>query len=82
MLRRYIMTGEEACLVGGGRKDTAAECLLVCASARSCEPKAVAHAFPEASQDTATATGKCSIEQIATMAKAGLSAEQIKAACE
>ena len=38
---------------------------------------------PEAStsEEVTSQTGSCTVEQISTMAKAGLSAEQIKAAC-
>ena len=79
MLRRYIMTGEEECLVDGSSRGDAAACLLWCSDGgQSCEPKEPELIFPEVE---ASAFGTCSVEQISAMAKTGLSDEQIKAAC-
>jgi hypothetical protein len=79
MLVGYVMTGDTACLNDGFGKVYAADCFLDCsAGTEKCVPLEPKLDFPE---EHDSVNGSCSVEQITSMVKAGLTAEQIKAAC-
>ncbi len=82
MLRRYIMTGDDACLLNGERWDAAARCLLECSDdGNTCEPRPAELEFPEVVSEEPMIVGGCTLDQITSMAASGLAKEQIKAAC-
>lgn len=82
MLRRFIMTGAEECLLSGERFTDAARCLLDCnEDGTACEPLPTDMVFPEVIEEEPMVVGGCTLEQITAMAASGLSKEQIQAAC-
>ncbi len=82
LLRRYIMTGEEACMISGERWLDAARCLLECSDdGNSCDLKPAEQWFPEVVAEEPMVVGDCTFEQITTMIASGLNQDQVKAAC-
>ncbi len=82
MLRRYVMTGDERCLLAGDRWADAAGCLLECSTdGNACEPRPAELVFPEVVSEEPMLVGGCTLDQITSMAATGLSKDQIKAAC-
>lgn len=87
MLRRYIMTGESACMASGERWLDAAACLAECTpDHKKCELRTAEPFFPEGagtvpSSEAPIVVEKCTVDQITAMVEAGLTREQIRAAC-
>lgn len=82
MLRRYILTGSSACMESGERWLDAAACLADCTpDGRSCALLAVEAEFPEVPDEQPLLVDECTLDQITAMVEAGLTREQIKAAC-
>lgn len=82
MLRRYIMTGDAACLADGGRWTDAALCLLECSKdGNTCEPLPVESVYPEMAVAEQLVVGSCTLDQIISMVQSGLAKDQVMAAC-
>ncbi len=83
MLRRFIMTGDQACVASGERWLDAAACLLECsADGKACDLRPTDLVFPEVKGEEPMVLGGCTLDQITTMIEAGLNKEQVKAACD